>query len=109
MSFVLMIAALASGADASAAGVQVIRGNEISQARVEQASLNPRAVELVDSNPVIKGWALRQYDSNHDGWLTVYEAQPAVKAFEDIADENRDGSVTVSEYQAAIDYLRSRY
>ena len=49
------------------------------------ASFNPRAGEFVESDPTIKQWALRIYDGNHDGWLTLYEAQPAVAAFREVS------------------------
>ena len=74
-----------------------------------QASVNPRANELFDREPVLKAWALRIYDRNHDGWLTLYEAQAAADSFRDIADGNRDGRVSLSEYAAAIDFVRARY
>lgn len=76
---------------------------------VRQASVNPRANELFDREPVLKAWALRIYDRNHDGWLTLYEAQAAADSFREIADGNRDGRVSVSEYAAAIDFVRARY
>lgn len=74
-----------------------------------EASLNPRANELLDSNPALKSWAVRIYDTNHDGWLTVYEAQPAVAAFRELADANHDGRVTVREFDAALAFISARY
>ena len=56
-------------------------------------SFNPSANQLFDRDPVVKAWAVRRFDTNHDGWLTSYEAQPALAAFKDLADGNRDGSV----------------
>ena len=91
------------------AGPKVITINDGVARDVTQAAFNPRAGDLVDSDPVIRQWAVSHYDQNRDGWLTIYEAQPAAAAFRDIADENRDGDVSVREYRAAIDYLRSRY
>ena len=73
------------------------------------ASFNPRANELVASDPIIQRWALERFDRNHDGWLTLYEAQPAAAAFRDLADSDRDGRVTVREYQAAVAFIRARY
>lgn len=108
--FVQVILAAAAMAGSEAPQVEVIRGNEISPAAVRQeASLNPRAVDLVESNPAIQQWALRMFDRNHDGWLSLYEAQPAVKGFQEIADENRDGEITVREYQSAVAFLKARY
>ena len=76
---------------------------------IRDASINPRANELFDREPVLKAWALRIHDRNRDGWLTLYEAQAAADSFRDIADGNRDGRVSVSEYAAAIDFVRARY
>ena len=63
---------------------------------------------LFDRDPTIKAWAVRLYDSNHDGWLTLYEAQPALAAFEDLADGNRDGRVTTYEYDRAREFIEAR-
>lgn len=111
MSLMMLTAVMAMAA-ADTPQVEVIRGNEISPAPaavVRAASTNPHAIDLVESNPAIQQWALRTYDRNRDGWLSLYEAQPAVTAFEEIADEDRDGHVTVREYQAAVNFLRARY
>lgn len=112
MSMLLLLAAAAGTASSGVPGVEVIRGNEISPSKPAvaiQASINPRAMDLVDSDPAIKQWAVKSFDSNRDGWLTLYEAQPAVGAFQDIADEDRDGHVTLREYRAAVEFLRTRY
>ncbi len=73
------------------------------------AAFNPRAGDLIDSDPALKQWAVRIYDSNHDGWLTLYEAQPAVAAFRDIADADHDGRVTVREFEAGLAFISARY
>ena len=112
MSMGLRIALAVSAAAVAgpvAAGPRVITISDGIARDVTQAAFNPRAGDLVDSDPVIRQWALTRYDTNRDGWLTLYEAQPAATAFRDIADENRDGDVSVREYRAAIDFLRSRY
>lgn len=70
---------------------------------------NPRAIELIESDPALKQWAVRLFDSNHDGWLTLHEAQPAVAAFRDIADADHDQRVTVREFDSAVAFIRSRY
>ena len=72
------------------------------------AAVNPNANALFDHDPTIKAWAVRLYDSNHDGWLTLYEAQPALAAFEDLADGNRDGRVTTYEYDRAREFIEAR-
>ena len=69
---------------------------------------NPNANNLFDRDPVIKAWALRNFDSNHDGWLTLYEAQPALIAFKALADGDRDGRVTTYEYDRAKEYIAAR-
>ena len=78
-------------------------------AAASHASFVPRAGEVIDSNPVLKQWAVSQFDSNHDGWLTLYEAQPAVAAFRDMADADHDGRVTVREFEAAVAFISARY
>jgi hypothetical protein len=73
------------------------------------ASLNPHANELFDRDTDLKAWALRLYDRNHDGWLTLYEAQPALQMFKDIADADRDGRVTRQEYVQAKAFVAARW
>lgn len=70
---------------------------------------NPRAGELFDAEPVLKAWALKDFDSNRDGWLTLYEANAAADAFRQLADADRDGRVTVLEFDRAKAFLASRY
>ena len=72
------------------------------------AAVNPRANELFDSDGLLHAWAVRLYDSNHDGWLTLYEAQPALAAFKDIADGDRDGRVTPYEFDRAKEFISAR-
>ena len=72
------------------------------------ASVNPRANELFDRDALLYAWAVRLYDANHDGWLTLYEAQPALRAFKDIADGDRDGRVTPYEYARAKEFIAAR-
>ena len=73
------------------------------------APLNPHATELFDRDSDLKAWALRLYDGNKDGWLTMYEAQPALAAFKDIADSDRDGRVTTYEFQRAKEFIAARW
>lgn len=72
------------------------------------APINARAHELFDRDIALKAWALRHYDSNKDGWLTIYEAQPALAAFKDLADGDRDGRVTTYEYDRAKEFIAAR-
>ena len=73
------------------------------------AALNPRAEDLIDSDPALKQWAVRLFDRNNDGWLTLYEAQPAVAGFREIADADHDGRVTVREFEAGLAFIAARY
>ena len=70
--------------------------------------VNPNANALFDRDVVLKQWAVRTYDSNRDGWLTLYEAQGALAAFKDLADGDRDGRVTTYEYDSAKEFIASR-
>jgi len=78
---------------------------------VQQASaaVNPRAVELFEKDWVLMQWARRVFDANHDGIISVAEAQPAAAAFRDIADGNGDGRVTPYEYDRAREFILARY
>jgi hypothetical protein len=79
------------------------------QATMASATVNPNANELFDRDPELKAWALRLFDTNHDGWLTLYEAQPALRAFKEIADADKDGRVTTYEYQRAKEFVTARW
>ena len=76
---------------------------------VETSTLNPRALEFIERDPTIERWAVARFDRNHDGWLTLFEAQEAVREFRRIADEDRDGRVTPREFDLGIAYLKARY
>jgi hypothetical protein len=73
-----------------------------------QPALNPNANELFDRDVTLKAWAVRLFDTNRDGWLTLYEAQSALGAFKEIADGNRDGRVTTYEYDRAREFIAAR-
>lgn len=79
------------------------------QAALVSAPVNPHANELFDRDTDLRAWALRLYDGNRDGWLTLYEAQPALKMFKDIADADRDGRVTTHEYTRAKAFIAARW
>ena len=70
---------------------------------------NPRAVELFDRDWVLNQWARRKYDLDRDGIISVAEAQPAARAFKEIADADGDGRVTPYEYQRAREFILARY
>ena len=44
-------------------------------AAAQASPLNPRALEFVEHDAIVKQWAEARFDRNHDGWLTLYEAQ----------------------------------
>jgi hypothetical protein len=69
----------------------------------------PRANELFERDWVLMDWALRKFDSNHDGILSPAEAQPAAFAFKRIADGDGDGRVTPYEYGRAREYILARF
>ncbi len=72
------------------------------------ASINNQANDLFDRNAILKQWALRSFDTNRDGWLTLYEAQPALVAFKQLADGDGDGRVTTYEYDRALEFIAAR-
>ena len=73
------------------------------------AAFNPNANELFDHDAVLKAWAISQFDTNRDGWLTLYEAQPAIAAFRQIADGDSDGRITVVEFRRAKEFIAARW
>lgn len=73
------------------------------------AAFNPHANELFDGDPELKAWALKLHDANRDGWLTLYEAQPAIRMFQEIADADRDGRVTTYEFGRAKAFVAARW
>ena len=79
------------------------------QAALASAPVNTHANELFDRDPALKAWALSLYDANHDGWLTLFEAQPALAAFKDIADADRDGRVSTYEFTRAKEFVAARW
>ena len=70
--------------------------------------VNSNANALFDRDAMLKAWAVRTYDTNRDGWLTLYEAQGALKGFKDLADGDRDGRVTTYEYDRAKEFIGAR-
>ena len=88
----------------------LVAGAAAAQAQpAANASFNPRAVELFERDWLIMQWGVRLFDSNRDGVLSLAEAQPAARAFRDIADGDRDGRVTTYEYDRAREFIAARY
>ncbi len=77
--------------------------------QVAAAAFNPHASELFERDPELKTWAIKLHDANGDGWLTLYEAQPAIRMFKEIADADRDGRVTTHEYRRAKEFVAARW
>jgi hypothetical protein len=73
------------------------------------AAFNPHANELFERDADLRAWALKLHDANRDGWLTLYEAQPALRMFQEIADADRDGRVTTHEYRRAKEFVAARW
>lgn len=69
----------------------------------------PQATLFLDRDVALKAWAVNVYDRNRDGWLTLYEAQPAMDAFKEIADSDRDGRITTTEYRRGIEFVTARW
>jgi hypothetical protein len=78
-------------------------------AQPASVAVNPLAVELFERDWVLMQWAKRGYDSNHDGMISVAEAQPAASAFRELADANGDGRITTYEYARAREFILARY
>ena len=71
--------------------------------------VNPKAIELFESDRELMQWALAKYDSDGDGYLSIFEADKAAQQFKQIADGNGDGRVTPAEYRLAKDFIAARY
>lgn len=74
-----------------------------------EGPINPHANDLFDRDPQLKAWAVQLFDGNGDGWLTLFEAQPALVMFKDIADADRDGRITTYEYARAKEFVIARW
>jgi hypothetical protein len=71
--------------------------------------VNPRAIELFEADTRLMDWALARYDENHDGYLSIMEADDAATEFKSIADADRNGQVTPAEYREARAFIVARW
>jgi hypothetical protein len=71
--------------------------------------VNPRAIELFERDDKLMRWALMSFDADHDGYLSIFEADKAAREFKRIADADGDGQVTPDEYRRARDFIIARY
>jgi hypothetical protein len=75
----------------------------------EPTAFNPRATELFERDWVLMRWAVKRFDADGDGVISLAEAQPAAQAFRDIADGDGDGRVTPYEFDRAREFIIARY
>jgi hypothetical protein len=71
--------------------------------------VNPRAIELFEADGQLMAWALARFDEDHDGHLSIMEADAAAREFKTLADGDRNGQVTPAEYRAARDFIVARW
>lgn len=65
-----------------------------------------RAEELILRDSTLHDWALRWFDTNHDGYLDRDEVLAAAWSLRQMFDYNGDGWIQSVEYNAAIERLR---
>ena len=71
--------------------------------------VNPKAIELFETDNRLMDWALANFDKDHDGYLSIMEADEAARAFKRIADGDGDGQVTPAEYRSARAFIVARF
>lgn len=101
MSRPIAVAALAIAAAAAAGAASAPPRSD--------AAYNPRAVELFERDWALMHWAVKYFDGDADGVISVAEANSAALEFKEIADGNRDGQVTPYEYGRAREFIIARY
>lgn len=73
------------------------------------ATVNPKAMELFESDWVLMDWGLRFHDQDRDAQLSAAEATAGARAFKEMADSDNDGKVTPAEFRRAREFLLARY
>lgn len=76
---------------------------------VDYRLVNPKAIELFEADKRLMAWALARFDEDHDGYLSIMEADAAAREFKRIADGDGDGQVTPAEYRSARDFIVARW
>lgn len=71
--------------------------------------INPKAIGLFERDRVLMDWAVRRFDLDGDGRLSIVEADKAAAEFKRIADGDVDGQVTPTEYRSARDFILARW
>jgi hypothetical protein len=71
--------------------------------------VNPKAIELFERDSTLMNWALARFDDDHDGYLSIMEADDAAREFKRIADGDGNGQVTPAEYRSARDFIVARW
>jgi hypothetical protein len=71
--------------------------------------INPKAIELFEGDRRLMQWALGRFDADHDGHLSIFEADKAAREFKRLADGDSDGQVTPAEYRSAVDFVVARW
>ena len=73
------------------------------------APFNPRAIELFERDWALMHWALKYFDRDSDGVISVAEANAGAVAFKRIADGDGNGRVTPYEYHRGREFIIARY
>ncbi len=71
--------------------------------------VNPKAIELFETDNRLMDWALANFDKDHDGYLSIMEADEAARVFKRLADGDGDGQVTPAEYRSARAFIVARW
>ena len=71
--------------------------------------VSSKAIELFETDNRLMDWALANFDKDHDGYLSIMEADDAARVFKRIADGDGDGQVTPAEYRSARAFIVGRF